>query len=61
LPFRLPDADYAISLDVISMTGSEFQRGDIYPMDRNVNGFKIYFNGEADDILVRWEISKPEL
>ena len=61
LPYTLPDANYAITLDVISMTGSVFQRGEVYPMDRNVNGFKIYYNGEADDMLIRWEISKPRL
>jgi hypothetical protein len=61
LPFPLPDADYAISLDVISITGSISQRGEIYPMDRNVNGFKICYNGIADDLLILWEISKPSL
>jgi hypothetical protein len=30
-------------------------------MDRNTNGFKIYYNGVADDLLIRWEISKPSL
>jgi hypothetical protein len=61
LPFPLPDADYAISLDVVSITGSGFQRGEVYPLDRNVNGFKIAYNGVADDLVIRWEISKPGL
>jgi len=61
LPFPLPDANYAIALDIISIDGSGFQRGEVYPMDRNVNGFKIYYNGVADDLLIRWEISKPSL
>jgi hypothetical protein len=61
LPFPLPDAGYAVSLDIISVSGSGFQRGEVYPMDRNVNGFKIYYNGVADDLLIRWEISKPGL
>jgi len=61
LPFPVTDADYAISLDLVSIIGSGFQRGDIYPGDRNVNGFKIYYNGVADSLSVRWEISKPSL
>jgi hypothetical protein len=61
LPFPLPDAGYAVSLDIISVSGSGFQRGEVYPMDRNINGFKIYYNGVADDLLIRWEISKPGL
>jgi hypothetical protein len=61
LPFPLPDNEYAIRLDLISITGSGFQRGEVYPMDRNVNGFKIYYNGVADDLIIRWEISKPSL
>jgi hypothetical protein len=61
LPYPLPDPDYAVSLDLISITGSGFQKGEIYPMDRNVNGFKIYYNGVADDLLIRWEISRPGL
>lgn len=61
LPFVLPDANYAITLDLISVSGSGYQRGEIYPMDRNVNGFKIHYNGVADNLTIRWEISKPEL
>jgi hypothetical protein len=61
LPFPLPDTNYAVNLDIISVSGSGFQRGEVYPMDRNVNGFKIYYNGVADDLLIRWEISKPGL
>ena len=61
LPYALPDPDYAVSLDIVNITGSGYQRGEIYPMDRNVNGFKIYYNGVADDLTIRWEISKPGL
>ena len=62
LPYALPDTDYAINLDLVSISGSaSYQRGEVYPMDRNVNGFKIYFDGVADDLTIRWELSKPEL
>jgi hypothetical protein len=61
LPHVLPDADYNISVDVISMDGYSFQRGLIYAGDRNVNGFKIYYNGVGDNLKIRWEISKPNL
>ncbi len=61
LPFPVTEADYAITLDLVSILGSGFQRGDVYPGDRNVNGFKIYYNGVSDSLSVRWEISKPNL
>jgi hypothetical protein len=58
LPFPMTDADYAVALDVISMEGSDLQRGRVYPGDRNVNGFKIYYNGVGDNLQIRWQISK---
>jgi hypothetical protein len=61
LKYPLTNTDYAITLDVIGIDGSGYQRGDVYPMDRNVNGFKIYYNGVADNLQIRWEISKPDL
>lgn len=61
LKYPLINAEYAIDLDLISIDGSGYQRGDIYPMDRNINGFKIYYNGVADNLQIRWTISKPDL
>lgn len=61
LKYSLVNAEYAIDLDLISIDGSGYQRGDIYPMDRNVNGFKIYYNGVADNLQIRWTVSKPDL
>jgi hypothetical protein len=61
LKYPLVNSEYAIDLDLMSIDGSGYQRGDIYPMDRNVNGFKIYYNGVADNLQIRWTISKPDL
>jgi hypothetical protein len=61
LPYAMPDTDYTITVDVISMDGSSLQRGSVYAGDRNVNGFKIYYNGIGDNLQIRWEISKPNL
>jgi hypothetical protein len=61
LRYPLPDADYMIKLDVVGMDGSDIQRGLVYAGDRNVNGFKIFYNGVGDNLAIRWEISKPNL
>jgi hypothetical protein len=61
LKYPVVDVNYSISLDVISADGSGFQRGDVYPLDRNVNGFKIAYNGVADNLQIRWELSKPDM
>jgi hypothetical protein len=61
LPFPMTNTNYAISVDVISMEGSDLQRGQVYPGDRNVNGFKIYYNGIGDNLQIRWHISNPNL
>jgi hypothetical protein len=56
----MPDNEYIINLDVLDVAGSGFQKGDIYAGDRNINGFKIYYNGVVDNLKIRWEASKPE-
>jgi hypothetical protein len=61
LRYSMPDADYAIKLDVVSIDGSDMQRGLVYAGDRNVNGFKIFYNGVGDNLNIRWELSKPNL
>lgn len=61
LRYPLPDDDYTIKLDMVSMDGSDMQRGLVYAGDRNVNGFKIFYNGIGDNLNIRWEISKPNL
>jgi hypothetical protein len=61
LRYPMPDSDYIIKIDVVSMDGSDIQRGLVYAGDRNVNGFKIFYNGVGDNLNIRWEISKPNL
>jgi hypothetical protein len=57
----MPDADYTIKLDIVSMDGSDMRRGLVYAADRNVNGFKVFYNGVGDNLSIRWEIAKPNL
>jgi hypothetical protein len=56
----MPDSEYIISLDMLDSAGSGFQKGDMYAGDRNINGFKIYYNGIADNVSIKWQASKPE-
>jgi hypothetical protein len=41
----MPDADYTIKLDIVSMDGSYMRRVPVYAGDRNVNAFKVFYNG----------------
>jgi hypothetical protein len=61
LRYPMPDTDYTIKIDLVSMDGSDIQRGLVYVGDRNVNGFKVFYNSVGDNLAIRWEISKPNL
>lgn len=56
----MPDGDtaYMLDVEVLSFEGSRYQLGDIYWEDKAVNGFKIFTNGTADKINVRWFLRK---
>jgi hypothetical protein len=43
--YPMPDADYAVKPDIVSMDGSDTRRGLVYAADRNVNRFKVFYNG----------------
>jgi len=57
----MPDSSYAVDLDIVSYDGSGFQLGRIYADERAANGFKIYTDGMADNIQVRWTAKKVSL
>jgi hypothetical protein len=57
----MPHADYAVKPDIVSADGSDVRRGPVYAADRNVNGFKVFYNGVEDNLAIRWEIAKPNL
>jgi hypothetical protein len=57
----MPDSSYAVDLDIVSYDGSGFLLGRIYADERAANGFKIYTDGMADNIQVRWTAKKISL
>ena len=58
LPYVLPDANYAVHLDVVSCEGGRQQIGDIEVADRLTNGFKIYLGGAADAVCIRYTVRR---
>jgi hypothetical protein len=58
LPYNLLDAEYSVSVDIISFTGSGYQRPTVYPGDKAANGFKVYAEGSLDNVKVRWTALK---
>ncbi len=52
------DANYEVDLDVVDYVGGGFQQGHIYVAERAKNGFKIYTNGTADAMRVRWRTTR---
>jgi len=51
------NTNYIVNYDIDSYTGSAFQLGDIYITDKATNGFKIYLNGIADNVVINWAIN----
>jgi hypothetical protein len=58
LPYVLPDANYAVLLDVVSCEGGRQQIGVLEIEDRLTNGFKIYLAGAADAVRVRYSVQR---
>lgn len=58
LPYVLPDANYAVHLDVVSCEGGRQQIGDLEVADRLTNGFKIYLGGAADAVCIRYTVRR---
>lgn len=52
-------ADYVVQLDLVSFTGPTSGLDEFLVQDRLVNGFKVYFSGMADDLVVRYLVSRP--
>ena len=58
LPYVLPDATYAVHLEIVSCEGGRRQVGDLEVADRLTNGFKIYLAGAADAGCVRYTVRR---
>lgn len=61
LPYNVLDSDYEVDLEVESFRGSGFQLGYVYAGSKAANGFSVYYNGTADQIVVRWTVRKLSL
>ncbi len=57
----LPDADYHVSVEILSCAGGGHQAGEARVRDRLKNGFKLVSNGTADDVSVRMLVAHPAL
>lgn len=55
----IPGADYVVQLDLVSFTGPTSGLDGFLVQDRLNNGFKVYFSGMADDLVVRYLVSRP--
>lgn len=58
LPYVLPDANYAVHLDVVSCEGGRQQIGALEVEDRLTNGFKIFLAGAADAVKIRYHVQR---
>ncbi len=52
-------ADYIVQLDLVSFTGPASGLDGFLVQNRLDNGFKVYFSGMADDLVVRYLVSRP--
>jgi len=52
----LPDADYAVHTEIVSVEGGEQQAGELLVKDRLKNGFKLYLSGAGDAVNVRYSV-----
>jgi hypothetical protein len=54
----LPDSDYTVDTEVISLEGGRQQAGELLVEDRLKNGFKFYLAGAADTVVVRYAATR---
>ena len=59
LNYVLPDNGYLVATEVLSLSGSRYQIGDLSCEDRLTNGFKLQTSGSADNIKVRMRVQHP--
>jgi hypothetical protein len=54
----LPDSDYAVAAELVSLEGGRQQAGELLVEDRLKNGFKFYLAGAADAVVVRYVVTR---
>lgn len=58
LPFVLPDTNYTLEFEVLSSVGSPCDERSLKVTTRNTNNFIVTLFSAADDVVVRWKLSR---
>ena len=61
LPVMLPDTAYAVHCDIEACAGGRQQIGEVFAGDKLQNGFRLYLAGAADDVRVRYVVSRVDI
>ena len=54
----IPGVDYVVHLDLMEFSGPAPSMDGFLVQDRLENGFKVYFSGMSDDLLLRYLVSR---
>lgn len=54
----LPDSDYTVRAEMVSLEGGRQQAGELLIENRLKNGFKFYLAGSADAVVVRYIVTR---
>lgn len=55
---KLSDLDYHLSFDVVSAVGAPCDSDSIIKSSRATNGFTVLLASAADDVVIRWRVSR---
>lgn len=58
LAYNLPDTNYTIEFEVLSSVGSPCDERNLKVTTRNTNNFIVTLLSAADDVVVRWKLSR---
>jgi len=53
----LPDSNYAVDTEIVTLEGGWQQAGELLIEDRLKNGFKFYLAGTADAVVIRYVVT----
>ncbi len=59
--YPLTDINYMVNLEVSDVSGGMYQIGTVNVVDKAKNGFSLIMDGMADQVLVKWEISRRDI
>jgi hypothetical protein len=61
LPFNFTNTDYSVILETVSVKGPWEAKGSINVDGKALNGFNIYNDTYADEVLVRWIVTNEKI